>query len=296
VIYKFYSFFVGLLVGTGIGRISVVAKIYQIITPWFVRNNKVINFESFKIQVISGKRISGVATMLMFKKQYEPTTTQVFKKILSIGDIVVDVGANIGYFTLLSGSIVGNTGQVFSFEPEPNNRKALNDNIALNNFTNIQTYDFALSNRVGTSKFYLSDDDPRHSLIQTDDHSSSMIINVTTLDNIELLNKKQVKLLKTDTEGNELSVLQGSERVIRQSNFINLIVEMNMKAMQSSGSSLKELWDYLHFLDMKVFYLINDYEETIVVCRKVSEIEKACENPDLGINLLCMRKENDYKM
>ena len=276
-------------VGTGIGNIPFVSFVYRVITPYlFGGKDKVINFGSFKMQITPHKRINDVLTLFMFNGKYEPITTRTFRKLLAVGDTVVDVGANIGYFSLLSASIVGATGQILAFEPEPNNIATLHRNIAVNGFENIYPYQYALSNHVGRDEFYISANDPAHSLVKSKLHISSIFVNVEKLDNF--IPSGQVKLIKIDTEGNELSVLKSAENVIKRSKEINLIVEISPSRIPNSVIAyINELWEYVKYLGMQNFYIINDYDETIIPCYSPAELEKASDNPSFFVNLLCTR-------
>ncbi len=69
---------------------------------------------------------------------HEETTTNLFKKTIKKGDTIVDLGANIGYFTLLAAKLTGREGKVYSFEPEPKNYNYLLKNIKLNTAATIQ--------------------------------------------------------------------------------------------------------------------------------------------------------------
>jgi hypothetical protein len=114
-----------------------------------------------------------------------------------------------------------------------------------------------------------------------------MMVKVGQIDHLFVSN--QIDFLKTDTEGNELAVLRGGQRVIKESRRIKLIIEINPAAMEESGSSIEELWDYIHSLGDWRFYLVNDYNETMSPCCTLKEVELACNNPNLGINLFCLK-------
>lgn len=86
--------------------------------------------------------------------EYEPSTTQVMTSLLQRGDVVIDVGANAGYFTLLAAGLVGSVGKVFAFEPVPHTRQQLACNVRLNQATNVVVCEEAASDRNGESAFF----------------------------------------------------------------------------------------------------------------------------------------------
>ena len=280
-IFKIFSFLIKPLVNTGIGNIPVIAYIYRFLIPYLIKN-KSIDCGSFQMQVIAGKKISDVTTMFMLKGKYEPTTTNIFKTLLFPGDVVVDVGANVGYFSMLARSMVGVNGKVFAFEPEPNNLKSLHQNIRLNNFENVYPYPVALSSRKGITEFYTSVDDSRHSLVKAKYHNSTVTVTMDKLDN---LGPFHINLLKVDTEGSELEVLKGAEETIRKSPQINIITEVSLEGTRS----VNDLWDYLKSLGMRFFYVIDDSSETVVESTDPLQVLLACDNPGMYVNLLCSR-------
>ena len=90
---------------------------------------------------------------------WEPYETSLLLRLLQPGDVFVDVGANIGYFSVLAASLVGEQGAVFSFEPDPNNYRLLCANMALNAFDgNSVTVEAALSDLAGEGRLFLSED------------------------------------------------------------------------------------------------------------------------------------------
>src|SRR4030042_1016047 len=76
---------------------------------------------------------------------HEETTTDLFTKVVKKGDVVVDLGANIGYFTILAAKLVGSQGKIFALEPAPKNFEYLNKNIQLNKYLNVTAEQKAVS-------------------------------------------------------------------------------------------------------------------------------------------------------
>ncbi len=91
----------------------------------------------------------GIVPHLLADGVYEPRTTEVFKCLLKPGMVVVDIGANFGYYALIAAQFVGSTGKIYACEPEPNNFRLLLNNIKINGFSNVAPLQIALSNRKG---------------------------------------------------------------------------------------------------------------------------------------------------
>ena len=112
------------------GVLAVYNFFYNLFWPY----GKIIKVQGSKMQVdISGENIAMRRTLEAYSlnKIHEKSTTDLFKKIIKEGDVVVDLGANIGYFSLLASKLVGSKGKVFSFEPEPKNYQYLNQIFAI---------------------------------------------------------------------------------------------------------------------------------------------------------------------
>jgi precorrin-6B methylase 2 len=82
----------------------------------------------------------------------EPEIQDVFAEHVRHGGVVWDIGANIGFYSLIASRLVGEDGKVFAFEPLPANLDAIARNIALNGVENIEVVGLALSDRVGTAE------------------------------------------------------------------------------------------------------------------------------------------------
>ena len=97
---------------------------------------------------------------------YEEFETGIVKKLIKKGDVVVDVGANIGYYSLIFARAVGDNGKVFAFEPEPTNFDLLKKNLEINGYKNVVAINKAVSNIKGKVKLYVdSENMGGHSLI-----------------------------------------------------------------------------------------------------------------------------------
>jgi FkbM family methyltransferase len=279
------------LVGTGIGRVKLLANIYQKMATKILPNEKVIEVQGFKIKVVTQGHIGDISTELLFKGVHEPMSTQVFKRLINEGDCVVDVGANIGYFTLLAARLVGQSGRVFAFEPSQDNMVELENNLAINNFCNVTTSLSALSDYNGRSKFFMStSESARHSLIQTHEHDAEAVVNVQKLDDVIDYKHIPVHFLKTDTEGNELAVLKGAEQTINANKGIKLLFEVYFDALKANNVEISELWNYVNKdLEFNYIYLVDDYKQTVFRVHTFTQVIFYCQKNKLACNLLCNR-------
>lgn len=92
---------------------------------------------------------------LLIKPIHEKFETEIFKKEIKKGDKVLDLGANIGYYTFLAAQLVGEKGKAFDFEPKPTNFSLLKMNIETNSYKNVITIQKAVSDKTGKGRLYL---------------------------------------------------------------------------------------------------------------------------------------------
>jgi FkbM family methyltransferase len=143
-----------------------------------------------------------------------------------IGDIVIDVGAAFGFYTIMASKRVGEQGRVVAIEPQPDSFEMLNRNIKLNKLANIVTLNYAVSSKKTTLKLYSS-----YSTIQEragQSLQSHIEVSADTLDN--LLREAaidEVNWVKVDVEGAELEVLKGAVGILSRSRDVALFVEVH---------------------------------------------------------------------
>lgn len=143
-----------------------------------------------------------------------------------IGDIVIDVGAAFGFYTIMASKRVGQGGRVVAIEPQPDNFEMLNRNIKLNKLANIITLNYAVSSKKTMLKLFDS-----YSTIQEragQNLQSYIEVSADTLDNLlRQVAIDEVNWVKVDVEGAELEVLKGAVGVLSRSRDIALFVEVH---------------------------------------------------------------------
>ncbi|MDT8287588.1 MAG: FkbM family methyltransferase, partial [Elusimicrobiales bacterium] len=160
---------------------------------------------------------------------------------LTDGDIVMDVGANIGWFSLVLST--GARPAVYAFEPAARSYRLLCENIRLNGKTNVVPVNMAVDAAAGRKALFLYKDcnQGRHSLIKAPKHVASVEVDSTTLDDFMSRNDmtdRAVKFIKIDTEGNELNVLKGAEKTLPR--VANILSEFTPALVSRGGQDPAE--------------------------------------------------------
>lgn len=214
---------------------------------------------------------------------YEKPLTLFFTKVLQSGDCFIDVGANVGYFSLVASVLTGKEGLILAFEPERHNFKRLQANIALNEFDNIIPYYMAVGDDdKSVSLFFNSDNDGGHALWDIGGYSFNkksqettikQDIHLTKLDTIvNNISTPPIKAIKIDTEGYEHHVLIGAIETIRKHNIPFIAAELNRLGLKKSGSNEDLFRMYMNQLGYDT-YLYECDENNNVVFHKLSQNE-----------------------
>jgi FkbM family methyltransferase len=142
---------------------------------------------------------------------YEKAKLSTFERWIKPHDVVHDIGANVGYHTLLASVLAGPQGKVFAFEPLPRNLEILKRHLQMNRVTNVEVVEVALADRSATARF----DPAAHP--EAAHLSEAGAIEVATVPLDELIASRRVappNLMKIDVEGAEWVVLQGARESI----------------------------------------------------------------------------------
>lgn len=185
---------------------------------------------------------------------YETDVTEQFLSLLSAGMTVVDVGANIGYYTLLASRLVGAEGRVYSFEPDPEAYTYLERNVSLNQCTNVAAVRKAAGNHVGSLGFIRPG--PERGFVSTLGPQAISIDAVTLDAFFGGLAWPAVHLIKIDIEGSEEQALLGMQELVRRNPTIRIIIELNTDALARAGRTLEQLIATLGRLGFTNGYLI----------------------------------------
>jgi FkbM family methyltransferase len=166
---------------------------------------------------------------------YEKESIQTWEKLIVKDSVVIDIGANIGYYTLIAAHKAIN-GSVHSFEPVPTSFQALQKNISLNNLSNVIANPCGVSNVQSLEKYYVSSiDNSGMSGMRPAENFSGLVetINTITIDDYSSEHElRRIDFIKIDIEGNELNALMGMKKVLQKFKpiiFIELVQEHLVK-------------------------------------------------------------------
>jgi FkbM family methyltransferase len=141
---------------------------------------------------------------------YEPEQTALFREHLRPGATVLDVGAHVGYYTLLSSVLVGPVGRVFAFEPNPVNHGFLGRHAAVNGCRNVTVVQAAVSDRDGTARFDFGSGSGTGHLAE----GGALEVRTVALDGFCAEHGITPSAIKVDVEGAEMEVLRGAEDTV----------------------------------------------------------------------------------
>jgi FkbM family methyltransferase len=196
----------------------------------------------------------------------EPDVANVLVKVLEAGDVAVDIGANIGFLTVLAALLVGPTGHVVACEPDPGNVARLRANLALNECANVTIIEKAVTNQVGEVEFFLNSDtsdgnalwDPAQfpGNVKCIAAPKRITLPGTTLDaEWEHLRLPAPKVIKIDTEGAEQRVLEGMRGLLAREKPHFVITELHTFGLDKMGCSEASLRGFIEGLGYATFGL-----------------------------------------
>ena len=190
------------------------------------------------------------------------------------GDVVIDIGAHIGRYTIISSKRVGTNGKVVAIEANPSNFEMLNRNIKLNQLTNIISLNNAVYSKETKIKLYLPGEELGHTTYNTvmsdraKNEDKFVEVSANTLDYfLQLKGITDVNWIKIDVEGAEFEVLKGATNVLSKSKDIALLIEIHNL---SGGTNLyRPILEFLRLYNFKIeFEKSHDGGEKHIILRK----------------------------
>jgi len=182
---------------------------------------------------------------------YEPDTVRLVEALLQKDMVVLDVGAHVGQYSLIASRLVGEGGEVHSFEPDPQTFDWLESNARANRLRNVTLNQTAVASDQGPRRLHFSKvrDTGSNSLVEQKDYSRSgrwCVVPCTTLDAYASANGlSRIDFIKADVEGAELGMLQGARGILGAAEPPVLLLEFEEERQRAFGSSCARLAEEL---------------------------------------------------
>ncbi|MEX1666960.1 FkbM family methyltransferase [Zhongshania arctica] len=214
---------------------------------------------------VHGSKDTIISEKLRTEQCWEPYETQLVITHFKAGGIFVDVGANIGYYTLLASDIAGPTGKILSYEPDVENFALLQENVRLNDLQNVALHALALSDRNEDGELFLSTDNfGDHRIYSDGGERHSRPIKLVHGDQHLESQTQHIDFLKIDTQGAEYFVVNGLRKLIAaNSAHLCMILEFCPYGIRHSGADGHQLIELLESFGMQ-YHIIDHIEHRLI--------------------------------
>ncbi len=243
--------------------------------------------------VRNGKRLTYYhpdycGTTKSYLEGYEGFESVLTYRSLQAGDVAIDAGAHIGYYTMLMSDAVGPTGKVYAFEPNPMTYTLLQKNLNRNGHDNVVSRNAALSDKIGESLLSVSPMNTGDSrLWQMNENESSIPCLTVTIDSMFPANTP-LKFLKIDTQGCEIDVIEGALNTIQRQPVMVMSVEYWPMGLRAMGRDIQRLNDLLFDLKFRS-WIMHDWQ-----LQELPDLRIINPSDDALVNLLCVKGDNDF--
>ena len=214
--------------GNSLGNI-----VYYYLSPLFKpRSDSPVKIGEYLMYITSNH---SVFPGMYLGSQGQDGITRLLNNILRDGMVVFDIGAHIGFYTVIAAKKVTDKGKVYAIEPDPSNYETLIKNIALNKCQNITALQIAVADKEGKAPLYLAPDSGQHSLYRTF-QKDQILVKVSTIDSIIRLYKEQhIDLIIMDIEGGEDRALDGASLLLRHELPLAVIMEFSPRLLNGAS-------------------------------------------------------------
>jgi len=253
-----------------------------------------LNYDNINIKIITD---SGYLKRLCFpfydKNIYEVQGIRVLNEILKKGDVFIDVGANLGYFSLIAAQIIGNNGAVYAFDINKASIENIEKNKKYNNLFNIETFHFAVTNRDGEINILKERVPNPFASILCPSEKKSVNLRSISLDSFCVNKKIKPKVIKIDVEGAELLVLRGMKDLLINENLI-VLLELHGEYINKFDTKSEDIINFLYECGYFLYEIIDYRNQDDTLHGRFRKIEP---NEIISKNIMCYvsREESNFK-
>lgn len=186
----------------------------------------------------------------VFKQRQDKHEIDLLRKYIQKGDTVLDIGANIGFYTKILSQLVGDTGKVYAFEPDKTNYKYLQQNAG--HLKNVIFYNKAVSDKNGVITLYHSDLlNVDHKTYATKNYTSTTEIECVAIDDVVTGHK--VDFIKIDIQGYEYFAFKGMQEVLKKNASLKIISEFYPHGIKESNVSIETFLNIFREHGFKIY-------------------------------------------
>ena len=272
-----------IFIGTNIGRYGIVRKLSRFLNSNLKPDWVEIEGEKMYLDEVD-------ALCLSINGIHEKLVTNLIKKEIHSGDVVLDIGAHIGYYTLQFANLVGPTGKVYAFEPEPKNFELLKKNVQINKHDNVVLIQKIVSDKDGIVEFFISKfDSIGNKLFKSDESGSSIKVGSTTLDEYFKDLKKKIDFIKMDIQGGEGKATLGMKNLLKENKNLKIIQQWAPEPLKQNHTNPEDHLKFLQHIGYKFYEIDGTIKKDILPITIEQLLEKYPNSLIDDINLFCKK-------
>jgi FkbM family methyltransferase len=225
---------------------------------------------------------SYVDRCIIERGEFEERSTQVVNRLVEPGDVVLDVGANIGYYTVLMSRLVGAAGRVICFEPTQHFRTVLERNVLENNCRNVEILPFGLSDARRELEIFIGESSASlHTPGERGDRRERIALE--TLDGISD-RFERIDFIKIDVDGHEPAFLKGAWKTIDKHSPLILLEVSHAHYLEAGVTA----WDFYDELKAREFFIY--HEDGLAEITNRNDFLVKCGNFNFSANIILSRR------
>ena len=286
-IHAIYKKFFKIFIGTNIGRYGIVRKLQR-----FANSNLKPDWVEIEGEKMYLDEVD--ALCLSINGIHEKIITNLIKKEIHSGDVVLDIGAHIGYYTLQFANLVGPTGKVYAFEPEPKNFELLKKNVQINKHDNVVLIQKIVSDKDGIVEFFISKfDSIGNKLFKSNgEHETkeyAIKIESTTLDEYFKDSKEKIDFIKMDIQGGEGKATLGMKNLLKENKNLKIVQEWWPDGLKQNHTNPEDHLKFLRHIGYKFYEIDSSIKKDILPTTIEQLLEKYPNSLIEDINLFCKK-------
>ncbi len=239
--------------GKGLRKYAVVDRAWSSMSRLVRDDTVMVNGYKMWSDVVNGIDFGGQTTGQIF----DAPLVELFNREVKPGMTVLDIGAEMGYFTCLFAKLVGPLGRIYAFEPNPHNLEYLRKNVAVNDFKNVTVMPQAASDAKGEMRFFARGP---HSSLGYDrfaDGETPITVKTAALDDV-LRDVPRIDFMKIDIEGSEGKAFRGMQGIVKKNPSMRIVMEFYPMLLKKAGEDPRAVFDSL----VRAGFAIHDLKDS----------------------------------